>query len=157
MSVVLPKYPLPTVRKQERLPGEELSSFEDQIFHIVTQGDEHLAAFKFSRYNNFKRGLYPDALGETYDRPEALQAHRDSSGAIARLYGGKDPSDKLECAHMDKRASTRLSSVFAFASSLRSVERGELLKCVASFEEFRKTLAEPQLRGTAAEALHLGS
>ena len=60
--MVLPKYSLPEVRHQETLFGEVNTTFADEVHRIITEGDDWLAAFKNSRYNNYKRGLYPAML-----------------------------------------------------------------------------------------------
>jgi len=67
LNVVLDKYSLPKVQPQHPLPGEEPTTFADVVLEEILSGDDTLAAFKFTRFNNFKRGLY-NCLVE-YDEP----------------------------------------------------------------------------------------
>jgi len=67
LKVVLPKYSLPKVQPQVQLPGEDLVTFADIVNYEVVKGDDVLAAFKFTRYNNYKPNLY-NTLAE-YEQP----------------------------------------------------------------------------------------
>jgi hypothetical protein len=58
LKVVLPKYSLPEIKPQVKLPGEVNTTFADEVHQIITQNDDHLAAFKYSRFNNFKPGRF---------------------------------------------------------------------------------------------------
>ena len=49
---------MPQITKQERLFGENLTTFEDYILDELTKNDDVLAAFKYKRQNNYKTGLY---------------------------------------------------------------------------------------------------
>jgi hypothetical protein len=61
---------MPKIQAQEILPGEKLSTFDDIILQEILKDDDTLAAFKFTRFNNYKRGLY-NTLNE-YDNSEYL-------------------------------------------------------------------------------------
>jgi hypothetical protein len=56
--VVLPKYALAKKLPQKKLPGETVVTFADQIYEVVVKGDDLLASYKYSRYNNYKENLY---------------------------------------------------------------------------------------------------
>lgn len=49
------------------MPGEDLVTFADLVNYEVIKGDDVLAAFKFTRYNNYKPNLY-NTLAE-YEQP----------------------------------------------------------------------------------------
>lgn len=49
------------------MPGEDLVTFADIVNYEVVKGDDVLAAFKFTRYNNYKPNLY-NTLAE-YEQP----------------------------------------------------------------------------------------
>jgi hypothetical protein len=70
LKVVTRKYSMPPILPQASLPGEVLSTFPDILLYEITLNDDTLAAFKFTRFNNYKRGLY-NSLGE-YENPAAL-------------------------------------------------------------------------------------
>lgn len=69
LNVVLPKYSLPVSLPQETLPGETATTFDDKIHCLITENDDHLASQKYKRFNNFKHGLYPQALHHGYNDP----------------------------------------------------------------------------------------
>lgn len=62
LNVVTDKYSAPPILAPQLLPGEELSTFADVMLQEVLENDQVQAAFKFTRFNNFKRGLYPALL-----------------------------------------------------------------------------------------------
>ena len=55
---MLPKYSFAKKLPQKRLPGENVVTFADQIYEIVVSGDDLLASYKYSRFNNYKENLF---------------------------------------------------------------------------------------------------
>lgn len=58
LNVVLNKYSLPKIQPQKQLPGEEPSTFADFMLQEILAQDDTMAAFKYTRFNNYKPGLY---------------------------------------------------------------------------------------------------
>ena len=66
------------------LPGEEPSTFADKVFLEVVQDDDILASFKFSRFNNYKPGLYT-TLGK-YEQPFNLDLRLKQNKVVESLF-----------------------------------------------------------------------
>jgi hypothetical protein len=66
------------------LPGETPTTFPDLILQEVTKGDDLLASFKFTRFNNYKHNLY-NTLCE-YDSPSALQTRIEQNKIVSALF-----------------------------------------------------------------------
>lgn len=71
LKVVLPKYSLAKKQAQHKLPGENVVTFADQIYAVVVEGDDLLAGYKYTRYNNYKANLYNCLL--EYENAEYFQ------------------------------------------------------------------------------------
>lgn len=75
---------MPKVQPQEQLPGEEPKTFADYMLQEVLEGDDVLASFKFTRFNNYKRNTY-DTLRQ-YEQPAALQQRHSLNRVVQSLF-----------------------------------------------------------------------
>jgi hypothetical protein len=80
LNVVLNKYSIPKVKPQTVLPGQNPTTFADVMLSEILEGDDMLAAFKYTRFSNYKRGLY-DCMG-SYEDPASLEMSFNLTGAI---------------------------------------------------------------------------
>jgi len=148
LNVVLPKYSLPKVQQQEILPGEEATTFADTMLLEILSEDDVQAAFKFTRYNNYKRNLY-DTLAE-YEHPSALNTRFVHNQIVQSLFKKEAP------AHPVAGADQRMQCVVNLAVALMPLEKGSIEGIKPQVDELIKALEAPLL-GTAEEALMLGS
>lgn len=88
LKVVLPKYSFAQKLPQKKLPGENVVTFADKIYEVVVKGDDLLASYKYTRYNNYKEGLY-NCLVE-YEDTKALQLKFDLNQVVANLFNKKE-------------------------------------------------------------------
>lgn len=77
---------MPKLLPQERLPSEVGSTFADVMLSEVLEGDDTLASFKFTRFNNYKKNLH-NTLGQ-YEDTQVLQQRFTCNQAIASLLQG---------------------------------------------------------------------
>ena len=97
LNVVLDKYSMPKVQPHVVLPGEQPSTFADVMLSEILEGDDVLAAFKNSRFTNYKRGLY-NAMG-TYEDPVTLKVTFNLTKAIQQLYKKEKPEFSAQEPH----------------------------------------------------------
>lgn len=144
----MPKYSLPKVLPQQQLPGEAPTTFFDVILQEVIAGDDVLAAFKFTRFNNFKPALY-NSLGE-YESPKALSARFGYNKVVQSLFNQQAPEGSYE------GADPRFVAAVNLAVALLPLEKGDILSTQPQFQALIDTMSKP-VCNTVEEALLLGS
>lgn len=85
----------------------------------VLEGDDTLASFKFTRFNNYKKNLY-NTLGQ-YEDTQNLQHRLTCNQAIASLLLGQKPSVEA------KFGDVRVEAAYALAVAMIPLDRGDLL------------------------------
>lgn len=116
LNVVLDKYSMPKVQPHVVLPGEQPSTFADVMLSEILEGDDVLAAFKNSRFTNYKRGLY-NAMG-TYEDPATLKLTFNLTKAIQQLYKKEKPEFSAQEPHF--------AAICDLAVQLMPLEKGQL-------------------------------
>ena len=70
------------------MPGENVVTFADKIYEVVVKGDDLLASYKYTRYNNYKEGLYNCLLD--YEDNKTLQQRFNHNSIVANLFNKKE-------------------------------------------------------------------
>jgi len=80
----------------------------------ILAGDDVLAAFKYTRFSNYKRGLY-NCLG-SYEDPASLELTFNLTRAIQQLYNKEKPDFSCDEPHF--------SAIVDLANQLMPLEKG---------------------------------
>ena len=112
--------------------------------------DDVLAAFKYTRFNNYKKGLY--CTLDEYESVETLGLRINCNRVVSALFNGQ----KCEAFVGMERADPRFVAAVNLAYALMPCERGEILGALPQVSELMNALSQP-LSNSASEALAIGS